>query len=151
MSIMTCRTGLHRNLQTSDWIVALLSAWLAPVALGAVVILLHLIVSTAAAETAMPLVRMSSYFLATGLIISPAFTWIGLGMALPLLLGLQATGWFGLLPSMAVGATTGALAAWFMGGVGSVVGPAFGVFGCLLFWLALRLRRRDLFNHPATA
>lgn len=146
MSLITCRSGMHRKLHPSDWVLALLCAWLAPVAVGALVIGLHLLVSTAAAEASMPLVRMSSYFLATGLIISPAFTWIGLVMALPLLLGLQASGFFGLLPSIIVGAATGTVAAWLMGGVGSAVGPAFGIFGCLLFWIALRLRRGDLFG-----
>jgi hypothetical protein len=88
---------------------------------------------------------MTSYFLATALIISPAFTWIGLAVSLPAVLGLLARGWFGWLPALLTGGLAGAIAAALLGGAGSAVGPSLGILGAILFRSVLRARRPELF------
>ena len=144
MSVLSSEPRAHRTLRLWDWGIAYMAAWLAPLALGLLMIVFHMLVSTALAGTGAPMFRMASYFLATALTISPAFTWIGLSLSVPIVLGLLMRGWFGWLPAILAGAASGTMATALMGGLGSAIGPAFGAGAGLVFWLTLHWRRPDL-------
>ncbi len=53
--------------------------------------------------------------LAALLMLSPAFTWFGLGLAAPLTAILMDRGWYGWLPALGLGTTIGATLGWLIG------------------------------------
>lgn len=145
MSLLRSARGAHRRLDWRAWALAGLVAWLAPVAAGVVLGGLAGLAGRLLAPDAAPGLELVLYISATALVISPAFAWIGLLILLPLLHALAAVGWLGWLPALAAGALAGELAATLLGGLGSLVGPMYGlVSATILRAVLVRLRPHAL-------
>ena len=86
-------------------LLSFLVLWIAPVGLGLIGLLLAVVVGRLWAEPALGL-----WFIASGLIFSPLYSWIGWLVALtPVMLALQ-QGWFGWVVAIAIGAGSGLVA-----------------------------------------
>ena len=145
MSALWSSQRAPRALGARDWAAAILVTWLVPLVLSLPVIGIHQVLFHIVPDAAVPELRMFSYYLATALIISPAFSWIGLLFLVPVVVLLVARGWFGWLSALLAGALTGSLATAIMGGPGSVVGLIFGAGAGIILRAALQIRRPDLF------
>ena len=145
MSALRCAPGAHRALALRDWILGYSVAWLAPAGVGLILAGLYGVMALLTPGPGWVALHFASYMLATALVISPAFSWIGLALSLPLVIWLMGRGRFGWLSALACGLLTGEVAAAIMGGLGSFVAGGFGMMAALTLWAVLWLRRPDLF------
>jgi hypothetical protein len=114
--------------------------WLAPAPLGAAGLALARLLPDG--EGALLLLVAG-----TALALSPAFSWIGWLIALPVVAALLHRGWFGWLPAAATGATAGMIAAKV---VGSEVAAPFGLVMLVLLRGVLGNVRPAAFALPRT-
>ncbi|NUB44071.1 hypothetical protein GEU84_006740 [Fertoebacter nigrum] len=112
--------------------------WLAPAPLGAAGLALARLLPDGGGTFVLLVVG-------TALALSPAFSWIGWLIALPVVAALLHRGWFGWLPAAATGATAGMIAAKV---VGSDVAAGFGLVMLILLRGVLGLVRPAAFALP---
>lgn len=109
------------------WIMAGIVGWLWSVPVGLGLWGLAALLGKVSAEAA--LVPMGA---ALFLIFAPAFSWVGLVIALPMALGAARRGLFGPASAALIGALAGALAAWVIGGTNAALTAPFGAITLLI-------------------
>ena len=109
------------------WAWAYLAAWAVPPAIGALLVAVYLPVAAVLPGDRAEGLLLGLYMGATALLISPAFSWIGLLLSVLPMLALAAAGWLGWVPALACGALSGWAAAALLGGIDSLTGPLYGL------------------------
>lgn len=102
--------------------------WLAPVALGLAGMLLSMAVNRLSDGQSGADALLWLGFLSYALLLSPAFSWIGWLLALPLVALALNRGWFGWGTAAAIGAVAGAIAG---AAIDSEIALAFGIVALL--------------------
>ena len=120
-----------------DWLLAGLIGWFWSVPFGLALWLVAVVLGNLLPELA--LVPMAG---ALFLLFAPAFSWIGLVIALPMAVGAARQGRFGPGSAALIGAVAGGLAAWVLGGTNAAVTAAFGAITLLIIRATLTLAAR---------
>lgn len=103
------------------WALAGLIGWFWSVPLGLALWLIAVVLGQIQAELA--LLPMAG---ALVMLFAPAFSWVGLLIALPMAVGAARRGLFGPASALVIGALAGALAAWAIGGTSALLTAPFG-------------------------
>ena len=120
-----------------DWAFAGMIGWFWSVPVGLVLWGVAVAVGQMSAEAALIPMAASLF-----LLFAPAFSWLGLVLALPVAVAAARRGLFGPASAALIGATAGGMAAGILGGTDARVVAAFGAVTLVLIWAALRLIRR---------
>ena len=109
------------------WLLAGLIGWVWSVPFGLLLWLVAVVLGKLVPELA--LMPMAA---ALFLLFAPAFSWVGLLIALPMAVGAARRGLFGPGSAALIGTVAGGLAAWALGGTSEVVTAVFGVITLLI-------------------
>lgn len=120
-----------------DWLLASLVGWFWSVPFGLALWLVAVVLGNLLPE--MALLPMAG---ALFLLFAPAFSWVGLLIALPMAVGAARRGWFGPGSAVVIGAVAGGLAAWALGGTNALVTAVFGAVTLLIIRATLTLAAR---------
>ncbi|SIT02605.1 hypothetical protein SAMN05421774_104182 [Gemmobacter megaterium] len=130
--MMLWRSGPATRLP--GWAVAALIGWLWSVPVGLLLWLASTLVG--ALDTGIALGLMGA---ALAGVFAPAYSWVGLVIALPVAVLADRRGWFGPVSALVIGAGAGVVAAAFLGGTSAALTAVFGAITLLIVRRALRL------------
>ena len=118
--------------------IAFAAAWVAPVLPGA--LMLGLAPRLLSGDLA-----LAAMAIGTAFVFSPLYSWIGLVIALPMVVGLMSQGRFGWAMALAAGLAAGVLATPLVGGLGPLVAPMMGAAMLSVLHAVLRAARPAAF------
>jgi hypothetical protein len=120
-----------------DWAVAAGIGWVWSVPVGLVLWVGASLLKGVASDAALYVMGA-----ALALVFAPAFSWVGLALALPAAFVAARQGWLGLPGAVAIGALSGAVAASILGGTSAIFTAGFGAITLAIMWGALRRMAR---------